>query len=69
MAWAGIVDGRVLPIYWFHENITANSYLNMLETHVIPTIQGKKGFWFQQDGARVHTTNEVLNFLKGKFNG
>ena len=32
-------------------------------------IQGKKGLWFQQDGARVHTTNEVLDFLKGKFNG
>ena len=69
MAWAGIVDGRVLPIYWFHENITAKSYLNMLENHVMPTIQGKKGLWFQQDGARVHTTDEVLDFLKSKFNG
>ena len=69
MAWAGIVDGRVLPIYWFHENITAKSYLKMLENHVMPAIQGKKGLWFQQDGARVHTTDEVLDFLKSKFNG
>ena len=41
----------------------------MLETHVIPTIQGKKGLWLQQDGARVHSNNEVIDFLKGEFNG
>ena len=56
MARAGIVDGRLLSIYWFHENINAKSFLNMLETHVMPTIQGKKGLWFQQDGARVSGT-------------
>ena len=45
------------------------NHTSMIKSHVRPTIQGKKGLWFQQDGARVHTTNEVLDFLKGKLNG
>ena len=41
----------------------------MLKTHVMLTIQGRKGLWLQQDGVRVQTTNEVLDFLKSKLNG
>ena len=61
--------GRVLPIYWFYVNVNAKSYLNMLKSHAMSTIQGKEGLWFQQDGVQVQTTNEVLDFLKSKFKG
>ena len=69
MAWVGIVNGRVLPIHWFDGNVTADAYLKMLKGVVWPAIRREKGLWFQQDWARVHTTNEVLDFPQKKFDG
>ena len=72
MAWVGIVDGRVLPITWFQGSVTGLSYLEMLEKKVWPAVKSvatKKKYWFQQDGARVHTTKDCLAFLKDKFQG
>lgn len=72
MAWVGIVDGQVLPITWFDGSVTGEKYLDMLENKVWPAIKGvasKNKYWFQQDGARVHTTNDCLAFLQDKFQG
>ena len=44
----------------------SHTYLDMLEKVVWPAVKGsatKKTYWFQQDGARVHTTKDVINFL------
>ena len=41
----------------------------MLKDVVWPAVWGTTGLWFQQDGARVHTTNDVLDFLQEKFHG
>ena len=30
MAWVGIVDGKVLPVYWFEGSVTGKGYLQML---------------------------------------
>ena len=72
MAWVGMVDGRVLPITWFQGSVTGQNYLEMLENKVWPAVKSvatKKKYWFQQDGARVHTTNDCLAFLQDKFQG
>ena len=31
MAWAGLVDGKVLPIHWFEGSVDAAAYLTMLQ--------------------------------------
>ena len=70
MAWVGIVNGRVLPVYWFEGSVTSNKYLTMLETMVWPAIRSRATrdqYWFMQDGASPHCTASVLDFLKSKF--
>ena len=71
MCWAGLIDGRVV-IHWFDEDerINQHIYLNMLQTVVWPAVSAvatRRGYWFQQDGARPHTTNMVLDWLATKF--
>ena len=70
MAWAGLVDGKVLPIHWFEGSVDAAAYLAMLQGLVWPAVRAsatRKQYWFQQDGASVHCTKEVLAFLASKF--
>ena len=60
MCWAGVVEGKVI-IHWFDPNISVNgdTYLDMLVNVVWPQVRGvaaRRGYWFQQDGATVHTT-------------
>ena len=75
MAWSALVDDSVLRIRWMDEphrprTITAESYLSMLTDEVWPEVRyrvGRNGWWWMQDGASVHCTDEVLNFLNAKF--
>ena len=70
MAWVGIIDGSVLPVHWFEGNVTSSSYLDMLKTKVWPAIRFRatiRNYWFMQDGASPHCTEEVLDFLSSKF--
>ena len=70
MAWVGVVDGRVLPVHWLTGSVNAAAYLQMLQTVVWPAVRGsasKKQYWFQQDGASVHCTFDVIGFMKSKF--
>ena len=44
MAWVGIVDARVLPVYWFKDengqcvSVNGSLYGDMVEKHVFPLI-------------------------------
>ena len=70
MAWVGILDGRVLPPYWFEGSVNQVSYLDMLKNDVWPLIQRvvhTRRYWFQQDGASCHVTRKVMDFLDSKF--
>ena len=77
MAWSALVDGSVLRIRWMDEphrppTVTAASYLEMLKNEVWPEVRGlagRRGWWWQQDGATVHCSDEVLAFLEEKFRG
>ena len=60
MSWVGVMDGRVVSVFWFVDdvtgaNVSVNSerYLHMLRTDVYPKLIQKFGrnlsrFWFQQ---------------------
>jgi hypothetical protein len=74
LCWAGIIDGRILPLVWFGQGVTINGerYLNLLENNVwqqLKTIVSRREYWFQQDGAPCHCTTANVNFLSDKFNG
>ena len=71
MAQAGLIDGKVV-VHWFDENERKNQhiYLNMLQTVAWPAVSAvatRRGYWFQQDGARPHTTPMVQQWLASKF--
>ena len=59
MCWAGLVNGMVV-LHWFDENVRENQhiYLDMLQTVAWPAIK---------NGARLHTTKMVLDWLEEKF--
>ena len=70
MDWVGIVNGTVLPPFWFHGSVNQVVYLDMMKNHVWPLIRSmatRSRYWFQQDGASCHVTRSVMEFLEAKF--
>lgn len=71
--WAAMSGRRLLGPFFFHDNINSESYLDMLRDYAIPQLREgamcTRDQWFQQDGARPHTTQTVLNFLNLAFGG
>ena len=66
----GIVDGRCLTVYWSEGSVAGGINLEMLKTVMWPSVRvqaARRGYWFQQDGAPVHVTPEVMDFLRSKF--
>ena len=51
--------------------VTGENYVLMLDSFFLPQLRQRRCFlhvqWFQQDGARPHTTPEVLELLHSKF--
>ena len=71
-------DGVVRDhIWWNHRaifftgNVNGEIYLEMLRTYYIPALKKKKvdfsKTFFQQDGATVHCTDDVLQYLEQNF--
>ena len=51
---------------------SSDTYLTMLKEVLWPKIRNivqRQHLYFQQDGARVHTTQEVRDWLDNKFHG
>ena len=70
MAWVGMIDGKVLPVHWFVGSVDGPAYLDMLRRIVWPAVKGlatRRNYYFQQDGASPHVTEEVMEFLRSKF--
>lgn len=70
MAWVGLVDGKCLPVHWFHGSVNGEAYLEMLKTVMWPAVKARatrQQLWFQQDGATPHVTPPVMKFLHSKF--
>lgn len=68
--WIGMSqDGLVGPVF-FHDNVNAENYLNMLKSDLIPYLKGKRRAtttYFQQDGAPAHFAKRVRDYLNEKF--
>ena len=75
MAWAALLENRVLIIRWMDEphqprTVTAESYQHMLKEEVWVEVRARaarKKWWWQQDGASDHCTDDVIDFLNDKF--
>lgn len=70
LVWAGFSYSYRIPIVILEGNLNSEIYLDMLKRHVLPYLQSNGAMRtsiFQQDGARCHTSEQSLNFLRQKF--
>lgn len=71
MTWAGIIDGTIIGPYYFDENVSSRTYLEMLENFVIPELEMREfdlnQICYMHDGAPAHYTLEVRQFLTNHF--
>lgn len=69
MCWAGVIQGGII-IHWFDPGTSVNgdAYLAMLRQVMWPKVQAAADdYWFQQDGATVHTTIRARVWLQDVF--
>ena len=74
MAWAAVVNGRILPIVWLQEEQSVNTKicLNLLQNDMWLAVSDEadsESYYFQQDGATPHCAKKCLDFLEEKFPG
>ncbi|GAA54143.1 hypothetical protein CLF_112388 [Clonorchis sinensis] len=63
--WMGFSSKCLLRPFFFDATVSRDSYLHMLQTHVIPQLKqhNKSSTVFQQDGAPPHYSNQVRTYL------
>ena len=72
MCWAMIIDGRVF-IHWFDIGVRQNTEVYIREVlegfmwPILQTMPNRGRYWFQQDGARCHTSALSLEWIRQKF--
>lgn len=71
MAWAGIIDNTIIGPFFFDENVTGDTYVEMLVDHVLPEIHRKglssHDICYMHDGAPAHITRDVRRCLDDNF--
>lgn len=70
--WCAISSLGVIGPFFFDETVNHERYRLMLEEEFIPTAQGLNAvddFWFMQDGALPHRTQDVFEVLDEYFHG
>jgi len=68
--WCAISPSGIIGPYYFDKTVNAIEYKKVLETFFIPTAIGQckvDKFWFQQEGARPHRTQDVFDFISEHF--
>lgn len=68
--WMGFSSKCLLRPFFFDATVSGDSYLHMLQTHVIPQLKQhkkKSSTVFQQDGAPPHYSNQVRTYLREQF--
>lgn len=71
--WGGVVDHFLIGPYFFEGNVTGEVYLDFLQNHLpqllahIPN-EIRERMWFLHDGAPVHFTRPIINFLNETYN-
>lgn len=71
MAWTGIIDETIIGPYFFADNVSGDSYLEMLTDYLLPTLNASGFNSFQicymHDGAPPHITGPVRQCLDDNF--
>lgn len=70
--WCGIWNCQIVGPFFFRENMNSQRYLHFLETKITDFLDGipladRAKIYFQQDGAPIHGTREVMGWLDQKF--
>ena len=68
--WCAISERGIFGPVFIDQNVNGRLYKQLLRSKFIPFAQGinaVEGYWFMQDGALPHRTNEVLDFLDEHF--
>lgn len=71
MAWTGIINETIIGPYFFEDNVTGDSYLEMLTDYLLPTLHAN-GFdsskiIYMHDGAPPHIAIPVRQCLDDNF--
>lgn len=69
-AWFAISAWGIIDPYFIHENVNAKNYRALLEERIFPRIaemDGVSGYWFMQDGAWPHITQDVFGSIQARF--
>ena len=75
MVWVGLTgNGDLLGPHFVRGNLDTREYLRIVRYNVIQREFRNLGMndgdvWWQQDGATPHTSNQSMNYLRGKFPG
>lgn len=71
MVWTGVIGQHIIGPYFFEDTVTQYSYLELLETFVLPELRrlgiNPNNIWFMQDGAGPHFALTVRAFLNATF--
>ena len=73
MVWVGLTgNGDLLGPHFVNGNLNTREYLRIVRHNVIQREFRNLGInlqdvWWQQDGASSHTSNQTINYLRGRF--
>ena len=70
--WCAMSSELIIGPIFIDGSVTSEKYLELLERDFFPVIRRKRlvqGYWYQQDGARPHRTQQVLESLSAIFHG
>lgn len=65
--WMGLSTQLKIEPFFFEGTVTSESYLDMLQNHMVPRIPDINSTVFMQDGAPPHYGRIVTNFIIEKF--
>jgi hypothetical protein len=69
--WCAVSAQGLIGPFMFEDFVTGENYAMMLDSSFLPQLRRRRcslqAQWFEQDGARPHTTPAVLEFLHSKF--
>lgn len=72
--WCGILDNKIVGPFFFRENLNSQRYLQFLQNELSDELDRlplnlRLSMWFQQDGAPIHSTQVITNYLEQEFDG
>lgn len=70
--WGGVIGDNVIGPYFFEQRVTGEVYLDFLQNY-LPGLFAERAIeipqemWFLHDGAPVHHTRPIINFLNNTY--